>query len=36
MAAQRAVTEQARLWHAKLAHDFAARAESSLPVALSA
>jgi hypothetical protein len=26
MAAQRAVTEQARAWHAKLAEDFAARA----------
>lgn len=26
MAAQRAVTETARLWHAKLAEDFAARA----------
>jgi hypothetical protein len=25
MAAQRAVTEQARAWHAKLAEDFAAR-----------
>lgn len=29
MAAQRAVTEQARAWHAKLAHDFAQRADSS-------
>lgn len=28
MAAQRAVTEAARAWHAKLAEDFAARAES--------
>lgn len=26
MAAQRAVTEQARAWHSKLAEDFAARA----------
>jgi hypothetical protein len=26
MAAQRAVTEPARIWHAKLAEDFAARA----------
>jgi hypothetical protein len=26
MAAQRAVTENARAWHAKLAEDFAARA----------
>ncbi len=29
MAAQRAVTEQARTWHAKLAKDFAERADSS-------
>ena len=29
MAAQRAVTEQARAWHAKLAADFAERAASS-------
>jgi len=29
MAAQRAVTEQARIWHAKLAKDFAERAASS-------
>lgn len=28
MAAQRAVTEQARAWHAKLAEDFAARLAS--------
>ena len=28
MAAQRAVTEQAREWHSKLAEDFAARAMS--------
>jgi hypothetical protein len=26
MKAQRAITEQARAWHAKLAHDFAERA----------
>jgi hypothetical protein len=29
MAAQRAVTETARAWHAKLADDFATRAVSS-------
>jgi len=29
MAAQRAVTETARLWHKKLAEDFAARASTS-------
>ena len=29
MAAQRAVTETARAWHAKLAEDFAARAAAS-------
>ena len=29
MAAQRAVTEQARAWHAKLAADFAERATAS-------
>ena len=29
MAAQRAVTETARAWHAKLAHDFAERAASA-------
>lgn len=29
MAAQRAVTEVARTWHAKLAEDFAARASDS-------
>ena len=29
MAAQRAVTEQARIWHAKLAKDFAERAAGS-------
>lgn len=27
MAAQRAITETARAWHAKLAEDFAARAQ---------
>ena len=36
MAAQRAMTEQARAWHAKLAEDFATRAASSGPVAVSA
>ena len=29
MKAQRAITEQARAWHAKLAHDFAERARLS-------
>jgi hypothetical protein len=29
MAAQRAMTEQARAWHAKLASDFAHRADNS-------
>ncbi|HEU5482260.1 MAG TPA: hypothetical protein VFU80_04095 [Sphingomicrobium sp.] len=29
MAAQRAVTEQARAWHSKLAEDFAARAAAA-------
>ena len=29
MKAQRAITEQARAWHAKLAHDFAERATAS-------
>ncbi len=29
MAAQRAMTEQARAWHAKLALDFAQRADGS-------
>ena len=29
MAAQRAMTEQARAWHAKLAQDFAQRADGS-------
>ena len=40
MAAQRAVTETARAWHAKLAHDFAERASAACtadgPAALSA
>ena len=31
MAAQRAMTEQARAWHAKLADDFAERALASAP-----
>ena len=35
-AAQRAITEQARAWHAKLAQDFAERAESCGSVALTA
>ena len=30
MAAQRAMTEQARSWHAKLAADFAERAQNSI------
>ena len=30
MAAQRAITEQARAWHAKLAADFAERAQSAV------
>ena len=32
MAAQRAVTETARAWHAKLAEDFAARATAATAV----
>ena len=36
MAAQRAITPQAREWHAKLAHDFATRAIEATPLALSA
>ena len=39
MAAQRAMTEQARVWHAKLAADFAERAAQScvvIPVIASA
>ena len=31
IAAQRAITEQARAWHAKLAADFAERANQSAP-----
>ena len=30
MAAHRAMTEQARTWHAKLAHEFAERAATSV------
>ena len=33
MAAQRAVTETARAWHAKLAQDFAQRASASSTIA---
>ena len=33
MAAQRAVTETARAWHAKLAEDFAARAAAATSIA---
>jgi len=33
MAAQRAVTETARVWHAKLAEDFAARAAAATTTA---
>ena len=33
MASQRAMTEQARTWHAKLAKDFAERAASSITLA---
>jgi hypothetical protein len=36
MAAQRAVTEQARAWHAKLAEDFSQRATLGTEIALSA
>ena len=42
MKAQRAITEQARAWHAKLAHDFAERAnansnsDTTAPAAISA
>jgi hypothetical protein len=32
MAAQRAMTEQARAWHAKLAEDFALRAQTATNV----
>lgn len=33
MAAQRAMTEQARAWHSKLAEDFAIRAQTSTAAA---
>ena len=36
MAAQRAITEQARKWHAKLAEDFARRAENCASVTVNA
>jgi hypothetical protein len=40
MKAQRSITEQARAWHAKLAHDFAERATAysndAAPAAMSA
>lgn len=36
MAANRAVTPQAREWHAKLAQDFAQRAQAHAPAAMSA
>ncbi|MCY7280798.1 MAG: hypothetical protein LH610_07875 [Sphingomonas bacterium] len=35
-AARRAVTAQARDWHAKLAQDFAIRAEACVPTAMTA
>jgi len=35
-AARRAVTAQARDWHAKLAVDFAGRAEACVPAAMTA
>ena len=35
VAAQRAITDQAKAWHSKLAEDFALRAQSA-PAALSA
>ncbi|QIK77970.1 hypothetical protein G7077_02620 [Sphingomonas piscis] len=35
-AAQRAITEQARSWHAKLAQDFAERADACTGMALTA
>ena len=35
-AAKRAVTEQARAWHAKLAEDFAQRADSYNSIAVNA
>ena len=36
MAAQRAVTEQARAWHSKLAHDFAERASNCTGLSVTA
>jgi hypothetical protein len=33
IAAQRAITEQARAWHSKLAEDFAERAAAAEPMA---
>ena len=36
MAAQRAVTETARVWHAKLAEDFAERAAAATGIAVTA
>lgn len=36
IAAQRAMTEQARMWHSKLAEDFAQRATANLPMAATA
>jgi hypothetical protein len=36
MAAQRAMTEQARMWHSKLAEDFAQRALGDMPMAANA
>jgi len=36
MAARRAMTPQAREWHAKLASDFAARASCDVPMLASA
>ena len=36
MKAQRAITETARAWHAKLAEDFAARASASTNTAVNA
>jgi hypothetical protein len=35
-AAKRAITEQARAWHAKLAEDFAQRADSYNSIAVNA
>jgi hypothetical protein len=36
MAAQRAMTEQARVWHSKLAEDFAQRAMGDIAMAANA